>query len=105
MIARDLTAERCPARPSGDDGTHHLIPRGRRMVCAHCGTEQGAGRITLNEAGLDVVANRLLGFGMFDQNSKPTPDALSALSGSRAALRKLVKAAARMARDEIEAER
>lgn len=53
--------------------------------------------MAINEAGIDAIANRVLGFGSFDKSSTPTPDAVSALSGSRRHIRRLVKTAIRNA--------
>lgn len=60
--------------------------------------------VKLNEADLDVIANELLGYRSFDKSSAPSLNAGKALDGDRAALRKLVKAAARIARDKAERE-
>lgn len=51
----------------------------------------------MNEAQLDVITNRILGFGLFDKNSTPSARASSALAGDRTALRLIVKDVARAA--------
>ncbi len=57
----------------------------------------------MNEAAIDALANRILGYRSFQYDSQyPVNDlAFLALDGDRKALRKLVKDAIREARDEI----
>ena len=56
----------------------------------------------MNEAGLDVIANAVLGFRSFDENSTPTERAQKALRGDRTALRLIAKEVARRALLEME---